>query len=155
MAVARREGAKMLFSALTGGGEWEVFGEAFQAVGFASRHENGLADMHVDDGLGELETKLSVVQPEFGERLAALQRAHGVVTGDGFVDERVGRGNGVEVVVEKRDLAGKKGAILDQFGDLKAAVAGGFEVQAAVVVALGDAVDAGGAADGGDALFER
>ena len=106
MAVAGGEGAEMFFASLTGGGYREVFGEAFQPVGFATRHEEFLADMHIVDGLGELETELGVVQTRLRERFAALQGAHGVVTGDGFMHERVGCGHGVEIVVEKSDLGG-------------------------------------------------
>ena len=78
MAVAGDEGAEVLFAALAGGGEGEVLGQALDPFGLAARHEEGLAKVHVGDGLGELEAELIVVQERFGEVLSnlLLKRLH-------------------------------------------------------------------------------
>lgn len=154
MAIARDERAEVFLAAFARGGERKVFSETFDSFGFVAGHQNRLTDVDVGDGLGELEAELVVVQMGLGEVLADFEGADGEVTGDGFVDEGVGSGRGVEVVVEEIDLAGEEGALFDELGDFEAAVAGGFDVHAAVFVVLGDAVDASGAPDGSDALVE-
>ena len=154
MAVARDEGTEMFFAAFAGGGEREVVGEAFDAFGLAAGHQDGLADVDIGDGLGELEAELGVVEDGFGEVFADFEGANGEMAGDGAMDKGFGDRGGVEVVIEIGDVAGKEGAILVEFGDFEAAESGGVDVHAAVVVGFGDAVNAGGAADGGDAIFE-
>ncbi len=154
MPVARDEGAEVFFAAFAGGGEGEVFGEAFDAFGLAAGHEDGLADVDVGNGLGELEAELGVVEARLGEVLADFEGANGEIAGDGAMDEGFGGGWGVEVVIEIGDLTGEEGAILVEFGDFEAAVTGGIDIHAAVVVGFGDTVNACGAADGGDAIFE-
>lgn len=153
MAVAGDDGPEVFNAAFAGGGEGKVFGEAADAFGFVAGHEQHLADVEVGDGLGELKAELLVVQAGFGEVLVGVEGAHGVVAADGFLDDGfLGVFGGF--VVEELDFAAKVGAAFVEVFDFEAAETDGFQVHAAIVVGFGDFVDAGGAADRGDAFFE-
>ncbi len=154
MAVARDDGAEVFDAAFAGGGEGEVLGEAADSLGLVAGHEEHLADVEVRDGLGELKAELLVVQPRLGKVLAGFEGANGVVTADRFLHDRLfGVFGGF--VVEELDVAAEIGPAFVEILDFEAAEADGFEVHAAIVVGFGDFVDASGAADGGDAFFER
>ncbi len=154
MAVAWNEGPEMFLAALAGGAEGEVLGEPLYSLRLTPGHEDELPEMNVGDGLGKLKTQLMVGEARIGKTGSAFQRTHGIIPADCLMDKRLGSGNGIGIVVEKCNTAAKIREFFVEVVDFKTAVAGGVEVTASVVVGLGDAVDTGGAADGGQALFE-
>ena len=153
MTVAGDDGPEVFDAAVAGGGQREMIGEVADAFGFVAGHEEHLADVEIGDGLGELKAELLVVQAGFGEVLAGFEGADGVVAADGFLD---GGFFGVfgGFVVEELDAPAEIGAAFVEVLDFEAAKADGFQVQAAIVVGFDDFVDAGCAADRGDAFFE-